>query len=51
MILISELNIKATVSEEKKASIQELDLKSLKEMITAECIENILQILADKKKR
>ncbi len=51
MILISELNIKATVTEEKKQAVQELDLKDLKARITADCIENILQILEDKKKR
>ena len=51
MILISELNIHASVTEDKKKSMQEVDLKVLKEKITAECIENVLQILEDKKKR
>lgn len=51
MILISELNIKATVTEDKNQSMQEVDLNALKQKITAECIENVLQILEDKKKR
>lgn len=51
MILISELNIKATVTDEKKQSVQDLDLKEFKKKIVAECIENVLQIIEDKKKR
>ncbi len=51
-IEIRELNIKATVSEDsKKQSLQEVDLAKLKKTITAECIENVLQILEDKKQR
>jgi len=50
-IQIRELTIKATVSDEQSSSLDKIDLAKLKEKIMAECVETVLQILEDKKKR
>lgn len=50
-IEIRELNIKSTISENSNKSMTEIDINEFKQKIMAECVENVLQILEDKKKR
>ena len=51
-IEIRELNIKATVSDEQPTQArQNIDLKAFKQKLLAECVEEVLQIIEEKKDR
>lgn len=50
-IEIRELNIKTTISEDSQKAVDEIDLSEFKETILKECVEVVLQIIEDQRKR